>query len=800
MAKKKEDFGVIAEEPRVRMGSDLLDLLVGGDKGVYGLPFGVIIQIWGDSSAGKAAPLDTNVLTPTGWKQMGDIHVGDTVVTPYRGQYAKVLGVYPQGKRDVYRFYFDDNSTVESADNHYWVVQSPNQYNAHKKTSFGAGRGFCLVSTKELADLYKDGTPAPASVAVLPTIDPIEFAPRKAPKIPAYLMGLLISDGSLTIGTPKVTIVEDDVLDKASKYAATVGLELRKTLESITYTLVPTKSSKGRSWVPAYIRSLQLNCKSVDKHIPEDYLYGTINDRVALLHGLFDGDGYMSKWGCASYSTSSYRLAKDVAELTRGLGLKTTISKPKRTSYVGKDGVRVTCHDSYTIHLVPSQEILPFSSRKHTERFRKTLDGTNAYCRTRRRLHKVEYVGKKPCQCIYIDHPMHLYIMDNYVPTHNTFIKNEMIASTYWQMGGPKANFVWESDDSETGDTFKTEYLYGVNLHPETRRIGPYAFHDSETVEEMDGKLTNMLNWMPEGTYGIYAVDSLDGLASKTIKKKEANRAAKQAKGEEVSDEGDFGAQIAKFLSQDFFRTKHKTLEKKKTTLIIVSQTRTNIGAAAFAPKKKTSNGDAMEFYCHTRVKVSRLAWIEREGTKVGVVVKATTTKSKTPRPYREVIYTAYFDYGIDNIGSNIDYLFDLRGDSGELSLKKASAIAWSANAKKKTMANLKDWLDKNGWTAACKADRKTAEGSNSLTVDWVIGWATEDPERKANFDEEFGEEYTRDELIKLCEDNPKMAEELTQRVREKWEEHEDAVATKRPSKYGTRPMEQPTTETSEAE
>ena len=53
MAKKKEDFGVIAEEPRVRMGSDLLDLLVGGDKGVYGLPFGVIIQIWGDSSAGK---------------------------------------------------------------------------------------------------------------------------------------------------------------------------------------------------------------------------------------------------------------------------------------------------------------------------------------------------------------------------------------------------------------------------------------------------------------------------------------------------------------------------------------------------------------------------------------------------------------------------------------------------------------------------------------------------------------------------------------------------------------------------
>ena len=383
-----------------------------------------------------------------------------------------------------------------------------------------------------------------------------------------------------------------------------------------------------------------------------------------------------------------------------------------------------------------------------------------------------------------------------------TFIKNEMIASTYWAMGGPKANLVWESDDSESGDTFKTQYLYGIDIHPETRKIGPYEFHDSSTVEEMDGKLTNMLNWMPAGTYGIYAVDSLDGLADKEIIAKEAARAKKQAKGEEVKDEGDFGAHIAKFLSQDFFRTKHKPLEKKKTTLIIVSQTRSNIGGGNYGPKRKTSNGDAMEFYCHTRLKVSRLAWIMREGTKVGVVVKATTTKAKTPRPYREVVYTAYFDYGIDNIGSNLDYLFDLRGDDGALK-KSSDSIAWSANAKKKTMANLKDWLDKNGWTAECKADRKAAEGSNSLTVDWVIGWATENPERKANFDEEFGEEYSRDELIKLCEDNPEMAEELTRRVREKWEAHEDAVASKRPSKYGTRPVEQPAeepVETTEAE
>ena len=363
-------------------------------------------------------------------------------------------------------------------------------------------------------------------------------------------------------------------------------------------------------------------------------------------------------------------------------------------------------------------------------------------------------------------------------------LKNEIIASTYWSMIRAGKDFVWESDDCETGDTFDTTRLYGVDVHPPVRRVGPYKFEDAATIEEMDGKLTNMLDWIPENTYGLYAIDSLDGLADASRKAKEASRARQQAQGKEVKDEGDYGAQIAKFLSQDFFRNKHKTLETKGVALIIVSQTRENMNAGMYAPKTKTSNGKAMEFYCHTRLQLKRLAYIERNGTKVGAVVKATTTKSKTPRPYREVVYTFYFDYGIDNIGSNIDYLFDLLSEKGELS-KKANAIAWSANAKTKSLVNLKEWLEKNGLTPDCKADRKAKDGSNSLSVDWIIEWAGQTPERKASFDEEFGEEYTRDELIKLCEDNPEMAQELTERVRAKWEAHEDDVATKRPSKYG---------------
>ena len=371
--------------------------------------------------------------------------------------------------------------------------------------------------------------------------------------------------------------------------------------------------------------------------------------------------------------------------------------------------------------------------------------------------------------------------------TGKTFVKNEIIAATYWALKKLGIPFTWESDDCETGDTFDTSRMYGFDIHPSDRRIGTKVVHDSETIEEMDAKLSLMIQSIPAGAFGIYAVDSLDGLADATKKKKEAERLKKLESGDEVVDAGDYGAQIAKFLSQDFFRNKHRALEKAHILLVIVSQTRTNMGAGNYAPKRKTSNGDAMEFYCHTRILFKRVSDIVKNGKKVGVYVKATTTKSKTPRPYREVFYSAYFDYGIDNIGSNIDYLFDLRtADEGKLK-KSAEAIAWSENAKSKSFDNLKQWLQDNNLMDACKADKKATTNSTALSAGWILDWVNgKDQSIKDSFDAYFGEEYTRDELIKLCEDNPEMNAELTRRVREKWEALEDAVATNRPSKYGT--------------
>lgn len=75
-----------------------------------------------DMGLGKAQPLDARILTPDGWRRMGDINVGD-LVTGSDGKPTRVTGVYPQGEREVFRVTFSDGATTECCDEHLWAVE-----------------------------------------------------------------------------------------------------------------------------------------------------------------------------------------------------------------------------------------------------------------------------------------------------------------------------------------------------------------------------------------------------------------------------------------------------------------------------------------------------------------------------------------------------------------------------------------------------------------------------------------------------------------------------------------------------
>ena len=72
---------------------------------------------------GKAQPLYCSVLTPEGYKKLSDISVGDTLMG-CDGKEQKVLGVYPQGVRPVYRVMTNDGAITYCDEEHIWNVRS----------------------------------------------------------------------------------------------------------------------------------------------------------------------------------------------------------------------------------------------------------------------------------------------------------------------------------------------------------------------------------------------------------------------------------------------------------------------------------------------------------------------------------------------------------------------------------------------------------------------------------------------------------------------------------------------------
>ncbi len=78
----------------------------------------------GAYGGGKAQPLNSKILTPFGWKTMGEISVGDYIISGRDGKWAKVLQIHPQGIIDIYKVSFSDGTHTECSNEHLWEVCS----------------------------------------------------------------------------------------------------------------------------------------------------------------------------------------------------------------------------------------------------------------------------------------------------------------------------------------------------------------------------------------------------------------------------------------------------------------------------------------------------------------------------------------------------------------------------------------------------------------------------------------------------------------------------------------------------
>lgn len=239
-----------------------------------------------------------------------------------------------------------------------------------------------------------------------------------------------------------------------------------------------------------------------------------------------------------------------------------------------------------------------------------------------------------------------------------TFICCEVIACAH-RFWGDKLEWVY--DDCESGFTFDTKKLYGFEIMPPKIKDRTR----SATVEEAFGNITQRLNKLEKGKMLIYVLDSLDGLLSKKAVERVNARQKAHEKGKEYTEET-YGMEKAKFLSTEMLPTLNRMIEEKNALVIITSQLRDNVGGGLYGPKDRVSIGRALYFYSHIQMWTQMVEEIMSHGRQIGNRIKVWTKKAKGPRPYRQCFLPLFFDYGIDNIGANVDYYYELLTAGGD--------------------------------------------------------------------------------------------------------------------------------------
>jgi hypothetical protein len=383
------------------------------------LPISILI---GTPGTGKATTLDTPVLTPTGWKPMGCVSVGDQVIGG-DGFPCFVEAVYPQGNKEVYRVTFSDGAFVECCSDHLWLTQTrSSRKNAMRsgRQLFHAGK---VRSTAEVAATLKSSDGQPNHY--IPMVGPVRFEANDTPLHP-YLMGVLLGNGCFR-GDSVIVSLESDEMVQALACVLPANCEVVPTTTPGNYRVRGTRY--GNNPVLNCVRALGLHGKkSVEKFAPDVYKFNSVECRLAVLQGLLDTDGY-TNGRHVEYTSSSPALASDVRFLIESLGGTGVTNWKKEPIYNYRGEERVGMPSArISVSLPPA--FPPFRlTRKKSAYIPRTKYMPS------RSVVSVEFVGERPAQCITVDSPDGLYVTDFCVVTHNTFCAAAVAAALCRSLG-----------------------------------------------------------------------------------------------------------------------------------------------------------------------------------------------------------------------------------------------------------------------------------------------------------------------------------------------------------------------------
>jgi superfamily II DNA or RNA helicase len=352
------------------------------------------------TGAGKALSLSSPIKIPNGWSTMGDMQVGTEVIAK-DGTITKVNGVYYQGLRDIYKVTFKDGRTTRCTLDHLWKVHFKLQPRKNK-----------VLNTKQIMNLISTKSTLKNRLY----IDLIDSEQNNNVNLPInpYVLGCLLGDGHLGKNRIDITTPDNFIVSKLTKKIHK-NIKLVKR-DRLSYGLVKINNKLKNNHYLQQFRKLNLTCKLANsKFIPNMFLNASTNQRLELLQGLMDTDGYIDKHSSCSYTTVSKQLAKDVQYLVRSLGGIASIStKIPFYSYLNE---RKTGQLAYNVNIRYKKPSELFTLPKKKNR----ANDNGQYCdNLKLRIESIEHVGQEECQCISIDHPDKLYVTDDFIVTHNT--------------------------------------------------------------------------------------------------------------------------------------------------------------------------------------------------------------------------------------------------------------------------------------------------------------------------------------------------------------------------------------------
>lgn len=327
-------------------------------------------------------PLYAKVLTPFGWKEMRNLQIGDTLCGT-NNTFQKVLGIFPKGEKEVYEVETFDGRIAECSSDHLWKI----------KTYYGKEK------TLTVQELYENGTFRVHNGNILNKyyipISSVEFIEENELPLDPYFLGVLLGDGYLGGEYDQVEIAlglkDEYVLEKIklpSKCFFSKTYDYKKHYIKVRINGV---NEKNKSVIKGILRNLGLlGHTCCEKFIPPQYLFSSIENRRKLLEGLIDTDGHINKRGLFEFGTINKILYNDVISLCRSLGIPIYAYKVNRNgnSYSNTPIYRIYQMKGYT-HGIKIKNI------------RKTDKKTEM-------------------MCIKVSNDDHLYITDDFIPTHNT--------------------------------------------------------------------------------------------------------------------------------------------------------------------------------------------------------------------------------------------------------------------------------------------------------------------------------------------------------------------------------------------